>query len=410
MENQSSPDLLSDLPESIIENILSFLPFKDAARTCILSTKWRYKWHNPPQLVFDAEHEISFGNSLKFLITHALFRHEGPIHKFKLSDPDLESCRSTDEWFIFMSKYDVKELFIKVGFDLFWVPSHLYSCQKLTHLELFRCELCPPPLIFNGFSWLKSLILQHVKVDSKTIESLVANSRLLENLKCEYSGNSELKIRAPNLKFIYLRGHFKDICLDAPLLTEIYVALLEYGFTDEQQPKSSVCNYTKLLGSLCTLESLIAHERVIKYLSIDIESCNHFLAFHRLKVIRLCEVNFEDMKETLVVFRLITNAPNLHKLQISCCSYASEAPRTYSWDSECPQNCTFNQLRVIMMADFRGVIHEMKFVKFLLETSPVLGAMIIAINESHTNHEILNLRAELQRYQWASTNAEISFF
>ena len=37
-------DLISDLPNNIIENILIRLPISDAVETSVLSRKLRYKW------------------------------------------------------------------------------------------------------------------------------------------------------------------------------------------------------------------------------------------------------------------------------------------------------------------------------------------------------------------------------
>ncbi|GFZ16193.1 F-box/RNI-like superfamily protein [Actinidia rufa] len=53
MDNVLGRDLISDLPQSIIETILTKLPIRDTVRTSILSTKWRYKWANLTHIVFD---------------------------------------------------------------------------------------------------------------------------------------------------------------------------------------------------------------------------------------------------------------------------------------------------------------------------------------------------------------------
>lgn len=54
-----------------------------------------------------------------------------------------------------------------------------------------------------------------------------------------------------------------------------------------------------------------------KYLSIGKDPGVLPITYNHLKIIELYQVSFEDMKETLVVLRLITNSPNLKELQLS---------------------------------------------------------------------------------------------
>jgi len=41
------------------------------------------------------------------------------------------------------------------------------------------------------------------------------------------------------------------------------------------------------------------------------------IMYNNLETIEMYQVSFEDMKEILVVFRLITSSPNLNELHIS---------------------------------------------------------------------------------------------
>ncbi|GJN06838.1 hypothetical protein PR202_ga24607 [Eleusine coracana subsp. coracana] len=43
-------DRISALPDSICEHVLSFLPAKDAVRTCVLARRWRNVWTRSPSL------------------------------------------------------------------------------------------------------------------------------------------------------------------------------------------------------------------------------------------------------------------------------------------------------------------------------------------------------------------------
>ncbi|KAL8142274.1 hypothetical protein V2J09_015306 [Rumex salicifolius] len=419
MDNQSAPDLLSDLPLSIVESILTLLPIRDAIRTSILSSKWRYRWASLPQLVFDescvnpSSEKAIAENNLKNFITHVLLLHTGPIHKFKLSTSYLQSCPSDiDQWLLFLSRNDIRELCLDLG-ETHWfhMPSCIFSCKKLTHLELFRCELDPSPT-FKGFVSLKTLILQDVLVPSDAIESLFANCPLLENFTWSYFESLEISINAPNLKSLCLEGEFKEVSLEyTPLLAEMAVTVYMNDDSNAEQleQKSSVCNFAKFLGSLSNLERLIGHVYFTKYLSIGIEHWHHSLVYNHLKVIELYQVSFEDMKEILVVLCVIMSAPNLHELQISGSPNAaspSEVPDVCFVDMECSSDFAFKQLKVVKITDTSGLLNEMKFIKFLLGSSPVLETMII---KPYVTEEIVVLLTELLKFRRASPTAEILF-
>ncbi|KAK9277639.1 hypothetical protein L1049_007185 [Liquidambar formosana] len=418
MGDVSAPDFLSDLPQSIIESILTRLPIRDAVRTSILSTRWRYKWATLTQLVFDEkcvnlsnDKTLVERNIVKF-ITRVLLLHKGPIHKFHLSTSYLESCPDIDQWILFLSRNDIKELILELGEgEWFRVPSCLFSCRKLTRLELFRCELDPPPS-FKGFLCLKSLNLHQVLVAPDAIGSLISSCPLLESLALSYFDSLVLNIHAPNLKYLCLEGEFKDICLEnTPLLVAMSVAMYMTDDIAEHFEQSSSCNFIKFLGNVPHLERLIGHIYFTKFLSIGNDLGSPPITYSHLKIIELYQVSFEDMKEILAVLRLITNSPNLQELIISGSSNtlaAIEASDLDFWEKECPLGCTFKHLQIVKMTDMSGVPHEMKFIKFLLGNSPVLQTMTITPCVYVMDGK-LNMLVELVRFQRASAQAEIIF-
>ncbi|XP_031278053.1 F-box/FBD/LRR-repeat protein At1g13570-like [Pistacia vera] len=412
------PDFISDLPQSIIESILTRLPIRDAVRTSILSSKWRYRWATITHLVFDENCVALFNerplaeNSLVKFITRALFLHQGPIHKFQLSTTRLQCSPEIDQWILFLSRNDIRELVLEVGEEeWFRVPSCLFNCRKLTRLELFRCEF-DPPLAFKGFSCLKSLNLHQVLVAGEAIESLISSCPLLESLSLSYFDSLDLNIWAPNLKYLCLEGEFKDICLEnTPLLVSLSVAMYITDDIAEHFEQSSSCNFIKFLGGVPLLEKLVGYIYFTKYLSIGNGPGRLPITYSRLHTIELCQVSFEDMKEILVVIRLITNSPNLKELQISGSSNtlaAIEARDLDFWEKECPSDCTFKQLKLVKMTDVSGVPHEMELIKFLLKSSPVLEIMSINPCAIVADRK-LNMLIELLRFRRASAQAEIVF-
>lgn len=47
------PDVLSNFPDIVVDDILIHLPLRDAVRASILSKKWRYNWCRLPVLTLD---------------------------------------------------------------------------------------------------------------------------------------------------------------------------------------------------------------------------------------------------------------------------------------------------------------------------------------------------------------------
>lgn len=86
----SGKDFISDLPDSITASILTKLPIRDAVRTIILCTRWRYQRASMTQLVFDdklvnlcMDKETVAERFVNFVLRFLLF-HDGPVEKCKI--------------------------------------------------------------------------------------------------------------------------------------------------------------------------------------------------------------------------------------------------------------------------------------------------------------------------------------
>lgn len=259
MDDAPKLDLISNLPFSIIESILVRLPIRDAVRTSILSSKWRYRWSGITDLIIEADTFLPNDKLVKF-ITQVLLLHVGPIHKFQITASYLRICPDIDQWILFLSRNDVKEILLDLG-DCQWftLPSCLFSCHKLTRLELVRCELHPPPT-FKGFRHLKNLNLHQVSITGGNVQNLISSCPLLECLTLSYFDSLALFISAPNLKYLFLEGEFKEICLEnTPLLVSVTVSMYMSDDIVEHYEQSSSCNFIKFFGGAPNLERLIGH-------------------------------------------------------------------------------------------------------------------------------------------------------
>lgn len=123
------------------------------------------------------------------------------------------------------------------------------------------------------------------------------------------------------------------------------------------------------------------------------------------------QVNFEDLNEVLAVLRLIVSSPNLKELQIAGPSNTAAAVVGSDlgfWEKECPTDYMFDQLKTVKITEVSGTLHEMGFIKFLLEHAPVLKAMTITPS-AYVTEGRLSMLINLVRFRRASAQAEVIF-
>ncbi|KAF8407745.1 hypothetical protein HHK36_006880 [Tetracentron sinense] len=412
MRLNPSLDLISNLPEQVIETILVHLPIRDAVRTSVLSHNWRYKWSTIPELVF---HENSISpledgtiriDKLVNFIDRVLLLRKGPLHKFDLSTLFLNHS-FIDAWILFLSRNGVKELTLTFQYmKPYRVPYSFFSCQAISCLNLSSCIL-KLPSVFKGFSHLKSLNLESVILSDEELETLISNCIALERLRLiELEGCTRIKIRGLNLQHFYFSGEFDHICfIDAPQLSFVSINLHTSIFEDVEQGES--CNLIKVLGPLTGLEKLAIEYFCLQFLAVGNLPVRLPVTYDHLKSISL-EIDFEDLNETLVMLCLLQSSPNLHELEImSDHSVVTEFVEDF-WEAQGHLDCSMNHLRVVRASGILGLAPELQFIKFLLVSSPVLEILSVTPKPDEYIKET-EMLTELLRFQRASTIAKIVY-
>ncbi|CAN1158477.1 F-box/FBD/LRR-repeat protein At1g13570 [Linum perenne] len=217
---------ISKLPHNVLDRILTFLPIKEAARTSVLSSKWRYQWRSIPHLVFDADFatfpkrytcKLGERNKVMLQIYQALLVHQGPMHRFELAIPGMDHYPEIDQLISYLSTKSVKELNIFSTRGLFSevLPSSVFSILNLNSLRLQRYKFqVPPPLSF-GFSNLTLLELKEVDLPKNYdfFEALLPRCPLLEELRVlDCSTIIEPLFESASLKTLFFHSSFKTIC------------------------------------------------------------------------------------------------------------------------------------------------------------------------------------------------------
>lgn len=247
-------DIISNLPSDVMVQILSHLTLKEAVRTSILSSKWRYQSSMLPDLVFDSNCVSTTENKTTFvkIVDHVLLGHIGPIHKLTLSYRDDQlATGDIDRWILHLSRNSIKELILNIWKGpRYKLTSCFFSCQDMNHLALYRC-LLKPPSTFKGFWSLKRLDIQHVTIAQDVFEGLIVCCPLLEKLiLVDCDGFTHLKINnAPNLQILYVSGDFEAVSLEnAVNLVDVIVSL--DAITDQALVHGSSGNLVKFFNHL----------------------------------------------------------------------------------------------------------------------------------------------------------------
>jgi hypothetical protein len=202
---------INDLPNALLQHILSFLETKDAVRTSILSRKWEHLWKSLSNLefhqcYFKAKRKI-FMNSVERVL---LLRDSSNIEKFTLSC-GIDDATRTRTWVSAAVNRNVKELCVNFyegeESESFVFPLCLFTCATLTKLKITSHGVLRLSSSIS-LPCLKILSLQHVVFPDEDSTQQILNLRTLEKLKIRYYDWKNLKaitISSPKLRSL-------DIC------------------------------------------------------------------------------------------------------------------------------------------------------------------------------------------------------
>ena len=276
-------DRISDLPESLLCHILSFLPTKESVATSILSSRWKLHWTLVPKLDLDSE-EISASELLlddddedeylreseimfAHVVSSVLAQQEcGELQTFRLRWQFWWDGSNLDAWLRTAAARKVKELDLHIFTDgeKLKLPPSFLSCRTLVVLKLsgtIAIDIDTPSLSFNFPSLKKLLVaisLRSIIYSQETsFLKLLSGCPVLEDLSCtielferEYKlcvptlkrlsirvadftkFDYELEINAPALEYFEFYGDLRDIKfyekLNNLVQADVYISILDY--------------------------------------------------------------------------------------------------------------------------------------------------------------------------------------
>nr|GEV45617.1 protein TORNADO 1 [Tanacetum cinerariifolium] len=222
-----SSDIISTLPEEIIESVLTRMPIRDALRTSVLSRRWWYCWMSMPKVSFNEqklfEESINDKQMKKYKLLNAVFHvlllYKGPILDFRLYVGELDMASEFDQIIVYLSRSNhVKKLAFEILTNHYWkLPSLFFTLQGLEYLEITNCVF-EPPLTFKWFNRLSEVYFIDVEVSAKSLLRFLSNCPLLEVvglIKYENTSKEEMSGMPQKLpiSLVRLKRLYLDVCL-----------------------------------------------------------------------------------------------------------------------------------------------------------------------------------------------------
>jgi len=298
-------DGISNLPDTVLCSILSFLPTKEAVRTSVLSKRWKYQWTSLPRITLNDspldpckkghQYETQMLRFLNF-VDGVLFRHDASnIEKFCLSFtiPIKQSC--VNAWISAVISRKVRELELTLSYHTTYVfQFSLFTFETLTNLHLEHCSLKISTAI--RFQSLKTCRLVGVTfLEDSFTQCLFPDCPVLENLVLDYCSWPKwatfiiavpslkrfklhfddlyiiTKIYAPNLEDLELSGCFvySDwVLCDLHSLVNVSIDYLIQGSTDNKKAERVI----RLLKAIQVVKSLQIHDSILGVCQLLISS------------------------------------------------------------------------------------------------------------------------------------------
>nr|GMD70337.1 F-box/FBD/LRR-repeat protein At1g13570-like [Ipomoea batatas] len=378
-------DKIFNLPRDVLNCILDHLPVRDAARTSILSRKWRYIWANHPNLVLEPKNmfgDLAYCSSDDFIdmVNGILLQHIGPILTFKvnLSDVDITQDPYVDRWILYLSRNGLRKLTLdNSSHDLYALPSYVFLCQELTHLSLSNCIFKRPCGTTGSFHSLKNLSLNQVAFSPELV--------LKEN-----------------------RGVKLSCFMNCKSITRAYLLLAKE--VESFDPNERI-NLASLFEHWSQISKLTLDGHHLQCLAADSVNSALPIKVNNLRDLLLFGINFTDLDQISCILCLLHRSPRLNNLEIwvkvSAVSADKNPALQYLQEHICISK-HISSLQTLMIKYFQGSRAQMLFVKLILACCPSLER-ITFVNNKVMASNLSNILKKLLLFPRVSTKAHIVF-
>ncbi|PIA25250.1 hypothetical protein AQUCO_12100007v1 [Aquilegia coerulea] len=402
---EKSCDRISELPDGILDSILSLLPLNYAIRTSILSKRWTNLWKTSFSYATDLDFGKDFANAQtreQFVSTvnrYLQLHNSNEIDELKLYFHPGEDYKSDlTKWIEFAIRKEVKNLNLIFcqGIEYYTSAEHedkkeeyklpdvFFGCNTLISLRASHFEFIPTAE-FRGFRSLVTLQLNEVNITDDVLEKILSTCPVLSNLYLRFCFSlRSIKISGPDLQLKTLSlivTNAYEVEIFAPKLRSVhFYGDILYGYT---------------FRNVAALEDVFISADGYEFTEPEHDFIQILSGVSHIKILTMCigapmiliggQLG-EEYLGLIFGFFKHTVCPCLMRLFIDLSGPYVPIIQPYTKEAEVPFNCTFYNLRIVKINHFRGSDSEIKLVKFFLDTAFLLETLIlVAAPDSFTD-------------------------
>ncbi|KAL5726382.1 hypothetical protein ACHQM5_009429 [Ranunculus cassubicifolius] len=423
--NPNSLDRLSNLPESLIHHILSFMDTKHVVQSSVLSSMWKHYWKSVSFLNFDRNCDKYISDKMfKSFLDDVMYRRFGfksVTQKFRVDFGEFWKVRMLE---LPEEVFECKSLrVLELGFKLHW-PSNVLDLPETINLPRLKClklssiifmedigklfSSCPVletlGIYFCSFAEDTDLIISAMKLKSLVIEDFVMRGHLSE---------SKIKIHAPSLTSFrckdfmvndYRLGKFSSlVSADIDMAIDGAVDLEGFGVYIEKKGKHGQ-RVLSTFKKLCAVQTLRLSSWSLQFLSDVLDELhNQATLFHNLRTLNVKTFCSSACYRSLTC--LLKSLPNVETLVMhSEKTQLSKKQHNEQWEKELSAQCMFRHLKLVEIRNFKGCKIEVEFLEFLLKNALSLEKLVV------TNYKACSsIEEEFKSFPCASSSVVMSF-
>ncbi|CAM0946999.1 unnamed protein product [Alopecurus aequalis] len=387
-------DHISRLTNDLLSNIISRLPTKEAARTMLLSARWRCVWAATPLLVDDAHlraaresREMSAFGVVR-AVSRCVAAHPGPIRAVRITRISFHNQEYALQGLV--ASLAAKKVQDLILFNRPWplnmpLPDGIRSCASLTRLYIgiwhwlwhFPDTTARRPAFPN----LHELGIFHTIIEDKEVDALLRHCPKLKILSFAmewYKCPTRLRIKSRSLVVVMeWRCSFDEVVVDdAP-----YLERLLFDSIFEPRPIKIVhAPKLEVLGFLDLQIHMLEIGGFVIKAGMNVRAR---AMLPSLKILAV-KVRFSDDMVVKMLPTLLRCFPCLETLHIMSIPSGSTdiVDHAELWKSLGSSDCLRSHLKTLVLHGFKNLDHELLFLDYILEKGKVLKTLCVVPTES----------------------------